>query len=208
MPSLSSFLPTVNPGAPRSTMNAVMPRYPASGFTLAKTMNTPASFPLVIHSLRPLMTKSPPSAAARVASANASLPEPASDRAYAPTVSAARRGRYRCLTSAEPHRRMALTTSVFCTSTSTPTDGSTAESASTARTEWKNRAPPPPYSSGISMPITPRPKSCSTSACGIFACSSISRASGRTWASANSATLSRSRTSSSARLVRAGCASV
>ena len=26
MPSLSSFLPTVNPGVPRSTMNAVMPR--------------------------------------------------------------------------------------------------------------------------------------------------------------------------------------
>ncbi len=30
-------------------------------------------------------------------------------------------------------------TSVFCTSTRTPTDGSTRDSASTARTEWKKR---------------------------------------------------------------------
>ena len=30
-------------------------------------------------------------------------------------------------------------TSVFCTSTSTPTDGSTRDSASTASTEWKKR---------------------------------------------------------------------
>ncbi len=35
-------------------------------------------------------------------------------------------------------------TSVFCTSTSTPIDGSTRDSASTASTEWKKLAPPPP----------------------------------------------------------------
>ena len=35
-------------------------------------------------------------------------------------------------------------TSVFCTSTSTPIDGSTRDSASTASTEWKNEAPAPP----------------------------------------------------------------
>ena len=35
-------------------------------------------------------------------------------------------------------------TSVFCTSTSTPTEGSTRESDSTASTEWKNEAPAPP----------------------------------------------------------------
>ena len=106
--------------------------------------------------------------------------------------------------SSDPHRRMAFTTSVFCTSTRTPTDGSTADSASTASTAWKKRAPPPPYCSGISMPMTPRSNSFASSSFGNFACSSISRASGRICASANSATLSRSRTSSSARLVRAG----
>ena len=46
-------------------------------------------------------------------------------------------------------------TSVFCTSTRTPTDGSTADSASTASTAWKKVPPAPPCASGISMPITP-----------------------------------------------------
>ena len=46
--------------------------------------------------------------------------------------------------SSLPQRSSALMTSVFCTSTSTPTDGSTRDSASTARTEWKKLAPPPP----------------------------------------------------------------
>ena len=58
-----------------------MPRWPASGAAFAKTMNTSASCALEIQSLRPLRTKSPPSATARVASANASLPELASDSA-------------------------------------------------------------------------------------------------------------------------------
>ncbi len=54
-------------------------------------------------------------------------------------------------------------TSVFCTSTSTPTDGSTRDSSSTASTAWKKRPPPPPNASGISMPITPRSNSSSMS---------------------------------------------
>ncbi len=41
----------------------------------------PASAALVIQSLRPLRTKPSPSATALVVSANASLPEPASDKA-------------------------------------------------------------------------------------------------------------------------------
>ena len=44
---------------------------------------------------------------------------------------------------------------VFCTSTITPAEGSTADSSSTARTAWKNVPPCPPYSSGISIPIRP-----------------------------------------------------
>ena len=56
MPSLSSFLPTARPGRSCSTTNAVMPRWPASGSTLAMTMKSPASRALVIQSLRPVMT--------------------------------------------------------------------------------------------------------------------------------------------------------
>ena len=81
MPSLSSFFPTENPGNPRSTRNAVMPRYPASGFAFAKTMNRSASAALVIHSLRPVSAQWSPRSTARVAMAKASLPEPASERA-------------------------------------------------------------------------------------------------------------------------------
>ncbi len=54
-------------------------------------------------------------------------------------------------------------TSVFWTSTSTPTDGSTRDSASTASTAWKNVPPAPPADSGISMPMTPSSNSWSMS---------------------------------------------
>ena len=43
--------------------------------------------------------------------------------------------------SSLPQRSRALTTSVFWTSTRTPTDGSTRDSSSTARTAWKKLAP-------------------------------------------------------------------
>ncbi len=46
--------------------------------------------------------------------------------------------------SSLPHFSSALITSVFCTSTSTPTDGSTRDIDSTASTEWKNEPPAPP----------------------------------------------------------------
>jgi hypothetical protein len=95
-------------------------------------------------------------------------------------------------------------TSVFCTSTSTPIDGSTRDSASTASTAWKKLAPAPPNASGISMPITPRSNSLSISSRAIFACSSMSRTRGRISRSANSYTLSRKRRSSSDSAVSAG----
>ena len=40
-------------------------------------------------------------------------------------------------------------TSVFCTSTRTPIDGSTSDSASTASTAWKKLASAPPWTDGI-----------------------------------------------------------
>ena len=64
-------------------------------------------------------------------------------------------GRYLRLISSVPQRITALITSVFCTSTSTPIDGSTRDSDSTASTEWKNVPPAPPKLSGTSTLITP-----------------------------------------------------
>jgi hypothetical protein len=57
--------------------------------------------------------------------ANASLPDPVSDSAYAPIAPAASFGKYRRRMSSVPQRRSALMTSVFWTSTKTPIDGST-----------------------------------------------------------------------------------
>jgi len=58
-----------------------MPLYPISGRALAKTTYSPASAPLVIHSLRPFRTQWLPSWTALVASAKASEPLPASESA-------------------------------------------------------------------------------------------------------------------------------
>src|SRR4026208_1125121 len=106
-------------------------------------MNTSASLPLVIHSLRPVILKPCAAPGARVARANASLPDPASDRQYAP-IDLHSFGRYFRLISSVPHFITALMTSVFCTSTRTPMDGSTRDSDSTASAEWKNVPPAPP----------------------------------------------------------------
>ena len=81
MPSLSSFLPTVKPSESRSTKNAVIPLYPASASTVANTMNSPASAPLVIHILRPSSTQPSSSLRALHWSAKASEPLPTSESA-------------------------------------------------------------------------------------------------------------------------------
>ena len=127
-------------------------------------MKSSASWPLVIQSLRPFRTK-PSASRWRAWSAR---------RRRCPIRLRTGRRRRPCapratggsgLESSVPQRSSALTTSVFCTSTSTPTDGSTRDSASTASTAWKNVAPAPPCASGISMPMTPRSNSLSMS-CG------------------------------------------
>ena len=77
MPSLSSFLPTRIPGnlLDHESGNAAVPGRRINGREQNKD---PASFALVIHSLRPFRTYSSPFVRARVCSANASEPEPAS----------------------------------------------------------------------------------------------------------------------------------
>ena len=84
-PILCSSLPLVTPPNARSTMNALK----CSPSTFAKTMNTSAKPPLVIHIFSPFKTK-PPSAwrVARVLAPSASDPDPGSLSAYAPISSA------------------------------------------------------------------------------------------------------------------------
>ena len=74
----------LTPVKPRSTMKAVK----CSPSTFAKTMNTSAKPPLVIHIFSPVSAKPPSgSRTARAEAPSASEPEPDSLSAYAPTIS-------------------------------------------------------------------------------------------------------------------------
>ena len=124
-----------------------------------------------------------------MASAKASDPDPASERAYAPTVSRASMARYFDFWSSLPQRMMALLTSVFWTSTSTPQEASTCESSSTTSTALKNVEPAPPYCSGTSMPMMPSSKKLLMRSGDIVASWSIWWTSGRIRSTAKSRTL-------------------
>src|SRR6185312_13884466 len=197
MPNLSSFLPTENPAKPRSTMNAVMPRYPAEGSTVANTMNISASAPFVIHNLRPVSTQSSPRRSARVANPNASDPEPGSDNAYAPTVPAVSFVRYCLRWASVPKRVSGEFTSVFCTSMRIADDASTRLTASTASVTIIMVPAAPPYSSGTAMPIRPSSKNSGINSGSSFPARSIACTRGRTCSSANAETASRNMLSSS-----------
>ena len=64
----------------RSTAKHVMPLYPSSGAAVAKTRNRSASIAFEIHILCPSITYFAPRFVALVRIANASLPDPCSDR--------------------------------------------------------------------------------------------------------------------------------
>jgi hypothetical protein len=123
-PSLSSFLPTVNPAC-RVDDERRDAAIAASGFDVAKTMKRSASLPLVIQSLRPVIANpSPRSAGAR--RQREGIAAGAGFRQRVRTNRCVReRGQARCFCVSLPQRSTALTTSVFCTSTRTPIDGST-----------------------------------------------------------------------------------
>ena len=117
--------------------------------------------------------------------ANASEPEAGSERQNDPTVSVARRGSHFRFDSSVPYFKMAVLTSVLCTSTMTLTLGSTLANSSIPTIPAVKFMPAPPYSSGISMPMRPCSKHCSIKAGSIFSASSISRTLGRIWSWAN-----------------------
>mmetsp|Transcript_17640 Transcript_17640/g.31654 ORF Transcript_17640/g.31654 Transcript_17640/m.31654 type:complete len:217 (+) Transcript_17640:570-1220(+) len=159
IPSLSSFFPMISPGASFSTTNAVMPLYPASGFALANTRNSPASAALDIHSLLPEILYPLSVFVAVVFIAKASDPAPDSERQKEASVSVANLGRYRFLISSDPHSKNARFINVFWISTITAIAGSTFANSSIVRMESVKLIPTPPYSGGISIPINPSSKS-------------------------------------------------
>ncbi len=73
------------PSWPRSTMNIVMPWWPASGSVLAATITKSAMPPLVMNILAPSMTQPPSARVARVRIDATSEPVPGSVTAIAAT---------------------------------------------------------------------------------------------------------------------------
>ena len=178
IPSLSSFLPTLSPGASAGTTKVVMPLYPASGLAFAITTKTPDCSALLIHIFSPLRMKSSPSRTALVRSAKASEPLPASESAKDETVSCASRGSHFSLSRSDAHMLNTLLLIVLWMSTIAATDGSMRASSSITMHEQVNVEPAPPCSSAISTPISPVSNSIGMSAGSICAASSIWRTRG------------------------------
>lgn len=95
-------------------------------------------------------------------------------KSHIPTVSVANFGNHFLLFSSLPYLMRAVLTKVLCTSHKTLTLGSTLANSSMATIAAVKFMPAPPYSSGISIPMRPCSKSCSTIAGSIFSASSIS----------------------------------
>ena len=131
-------------------------------------MKRSASLALVIQSLRPSMTNASPSSRACVCSANASLPDAASERRRRRRLGGERRQQSRFHVRAAPaeqgiHDQRVLDVDEH------------ADRRIHARQllddedRMEERAAAPPWASGISMPMTPSSNSWSISARGIFA---------------------------------------
>ena len=82
-------------------------------------------------------------------------------RGLIPTVSVANLGNHFLLLSFVPYFSTVVLTRVLCTSTITLTLGSTLANSSMPTIAAVKFMPEPPYSSGISMPISPFSKHCS-----------------------------------------------
>ena len=131
MPSLSSFLPGVMPGVPRSTMKAEMPLRPAARSVTAITTMTSPMRPWVVNVLDPLSTQHSPARVAVVRMPAASLPEVDSVSPQAPSFSPRASGaRNCCFCASVPNRKMCDEQRPLCAATDSATAGSTRASSS------------------------------------------------------------------------------
>ena len=133
-PSLWRTSRASKPGESVGTRNAVTPRGPSS-LVRAKTSATSAHVPLVMKSLRPLITQSDPSRTAREVRLPASDPVPGSVRPKHPSfVAAASWGSHSCFCSSLPWKRIDLPTSPLLTDT-IPRSAESARPSSSMATE-------------------------------------------------------------------------
>ena len=116
-------------------------------------MSVPA---LVMNIFAPSITHCPSRSSAVVRVAPASDPAPGSVSPNAASfLPEARSGSHSCFCSSVPNRKIGIVPSEVCAATVIATDESIRVSSSTAIAYESVSPPPPPYSSGIGMPIRP-----------------------------------------------------
>src|SRR5229473_6768558 len=191
IPSLCSSFGASHGLFSRSSTNAEMPLWLASGSVWANTTSVPAMLPPVMNCLVPLRTYSLPWRLARVFIAAASEPLPVSESAYAATCSPdARGGQSRFFCSSEPATRIGYDPSAWTARISD--EVAQALAISSMPMQMVTLEPEmPPYSSGKGMPRMPFSAKSLSMSFGYSAFSSISAARGATLSCTSSRIVSR-----------------
>mmetsp|Transcript_15033 Transcript_15033/g.33619 ORF Transcript_15033/g.33619 Transcript_15033/m.33619 type:complete len:253 (+) Transcript_15033:752-1510(+) len=187
IPSLSSFLPTENPGLSVGTMKADSPLCFIDLSVVAMTMAACASCAFVIHALVPFSTHSSPSSRAVVLAAAASEPLPGSERPKQPSFCPEANGTsHCCFCCSVPYRSKGSQYRLLLTDMMTPDEAQPREISSIAMAYARESIPVPPYSSGTAIPINPRSAIWAICSAGKRCSRSNSPATGRSCASAKS----------------------
>src|SRR5258706_2696429 len=113
-PILCSLRPTVRPGVPLSTRNAVTPFAPRVGSRFAKTIVTSALGALLLNVFEPFSTYLSPLRSARVFKLYASEPDPGSVMACRPKPPLTRPGRYLRFCSSVPNDQIGISELHMC----------------------------------------------------------------------------------------------
>ena len=138
----------------------ISPSAVSAVITTRAEMSVPA---FVMKIFEPLMTHSPSLSSARVREAAASDPAPGSVRPKAASFfPEARSGSHSRFCSSVPKRKIGIVPSEVWAATVIATDESIRVSSSIAIAYETVSEPPPPYSSGIGMPINPSSASSAT----------------------------------------------
>src|SRR5207249_1994110 len=157
-PSFSSTRPIESPGFPRSTMNALIPRFPFVASVTAWMTKVPATGAFVHRFFVPLRTHPSFARFAVVCIAAASEPLFGSVSAQAPSFRPlARSGMYRRRWSSFPASQMVPVQRELCAAMMRACDPHTRATSSTVIARATASRPAPSYSSGIVIPMNPSP---------------------------------------------------
>src|SRR5256712_12975814 len=147
-----------NPGFPRSTMNALIPRFPFVASVTAWITNVPATGAFVHRFFAPLRTQPSFARFAAVSIGAASEPLFGSVSAHAPSFRPlARSGTYFRRCSSVPANQKVPVQRELCAAIIRACDPHTRATSSTVIAKATASRPAPSYASGIVIPMNPRP---------------------------------------------------